>query len=273
MTSQVYVSPPFPLEKLREEIKPQLQLFLSPHDHHSAASPTSLSNAPTSLNNPTQDHHKVDKYNKSVGGSSNREVVRFDAGHAAKKVFLCKREYGFDDNHELEMENSDGSKMIITSNCTNDDKPAKFRLKFQAPPHYVNYSFPSSSNNVRVCADCNTTTTPLWRSGPRGPKTLCNACGIRQRKARRAMALAANGVAAETTSSSIKAKTSKEKKLHVSLLQCKPPDHNQSQKKLCLKNIALSLSSKKSTFQGMLPQDVEEAAVLLMELSCGFIHS
>ncbi|KAG9137464.1 hypothetical protein Leryth_019888 [Lithospermum erythrorhizon] len=34
--------------------------------------------------------------------------------------------------------------------------------------------------------DCNTTKTPLWRSGPKGPKSLCNACGIRQRKARRA---------------------------------------------------------------------------------------
>ncbi|WVZ79658.1 hypothetical protein U9M48_027213 [Paspalum notatum var. saurae] len=40
---------------------------------------------------------------------------------------------------------------------------------------------------IRVCSDCNTTKTPLWRSGPRGPKSLCNACGIRQRKARRAM--------------------------------------------------------------------------------------
>ncbi|KAG2310737.1 hypothetical protein Bca52824_022294 [Brassica carinata] len=39
---------------------------------------------------------------------------------------------------------------------------------------------------IRVCSDCNTTKTPLWRSGPRGPKSLCNACGIRQRKARRA---------------------------------------------------------------------------------------
>lgn len=32
----------------------------------------------------------------------------------------------------------------------------------------------SSSNhsniNVRVCSDCHTTKTPLWRSGPRGPK-------------------------------------------------------------------------------------------------------
>lgn len=49
---------------------------------------------------------------------------------------------------------------------------------------------------VRVCSDCNTTKTPLWRSGPRGPKSLCNACGIRQRKARRAMAAAAAAAAA-----------------------------------------------------------------------------
>lgn len=32
--------------------------------------------------------------------------------------------------------------------------------------NYSNQSF----NTVRVCADCNTTKTPLWRSGPRGPK-------------------------------------------------------------------------------------------------------
>ena len=32
-----------------------------------------------------------------------------------------------------------------------------------------NYSN-DSNNTVRVCADCHTTKTPLWRSGPRGPK-------------------------------------------------------------------------------------------------------
>lgn len=64
----------------------------------------------------------------------------------------------------------------------------------------TDYSSNSSSNNniipIRVCSDCNTTKTPLWRSGPKGPKSLCNACGIRQRKARRAAAAAA---AASTT--------------------------------------------------------------------------
>ncbi|KAL6964678.1 hypothetical protein U1Q18_035736 [Sarracenia purpurea var. burkii] len=34
----------------------------------------------------------------------------------------------------------------------------------------------------KCCADCKTTRTPLWRSGPAGPKSLCNACGIRYRK-------------------------------------------------------------------------------------------
>ncbi|CAA3007019.1 GATA transcription factor 16-like [Olea europaea var. sylvestris] len=36
----------------------------------------------------------------------------------------------------------------------------------------------------KFCADCKTTKTPLWRSGPSGPKSLCNACGIRYRKKR-----------------------------------------------------------------------------------------
>ncbi|KAK1413861.1 hypothetical protein QVD17_29597 [Tagetes erecta] len=53
----------------------------------------------------------------------------------------------------------------------------------------------NSTSPVRVCSDCNTTKTPLWRSGPQGPKSLCNACGIRQRKARRAMAAAAAAAA------------------------------------------------------------------------------
>ena len=30
-----------------------------------------------------------------------------------------------------------------------------------------------------TCANCRTQKTPLWRNGPLGPKTLCNACGVR----------------------------------------------------------------------------------------------
>lgn len=36
----------------------------------------------------------------------------------------------------------------------------------------------------KICVDCGTSKTPLWRGGPAGPKSLCNACGIRSRKKR-----------------------------------------------------------------------------------------
>ncbi|KAG2624749.1 hypothetical protein PVAP13_3KG172600 [Panicum virgatum] len=35
------------------------------------------------------------------------------------------------------------------------------------------------------CVECRTTATPMWRGGPTGPRSLCNACGIRYRKKRR----------------------------------------------------------------------------------------
>ncbi|CAH8337264.1 unnamed protein product [Eruca vesicaria subsp. sativa] len=39
-------------------------------------------------------------------------------------------------------------------------------------------------NETRKCTNlnCNTTNTPMWRKGPLGPKSLCNACGIKFRK-------------------------------------------------------------------------------------------
>ncbi|GJM89780.1 hypothetical protein PR202_ga06000 [Eleusine coracana subsp. coracana] len=43
----------------------------------------------------------------------------------------------------------------------------------------------------RRCANCDTTSTPLWRNGPQGPKSLCNACGIRYKKEERRAAAAA----------------------------------------------------------------------------------
>jgi GATA zinc finger len=37
----------------------------------------------------------------------------------------------------------------------------------------------------RVCEQCNTRNTPEWRRGPNGPKTLCNACGLKYSRSTR----------------------------------------------------------------------------------------
>ncbi|VFQ91490.1 unnamed protein product [Cuscuta campestris] len=36
----------------------------------------------------------------------------------------------------------------------------------------------------KKCSHCEATATPQWRAGPLGPKTLCNACGVRYRSGR-----------------------------------------------------------------------------------------
>ncbi|CAL5359254.1 unnamed protein product [Camellia sinensis] len=147
-----------------------------------------------------------------------------------------------------------------------------------AQPTIVNNS---NNNVIRTCSDCNTTKTPLWRSGPQGPKSLCNACGIRQRKARRAMLAAANGMAlARATADSTRIKVqNKEKKSrctsYTGQYKKKAFKHHgspQGKEKISFEDFAMSLS-KNSAFRRAFPKDEEEAAILLMALSCGLLHS
>ncbi|CAA6655390.1 unnamed protein product [Spirodela intermedia] len=41
-----------------------------------------------------------------------------------------------------------------------------------------------ASREKRRCWHCATEETPQWRAGPEGPKTLCNACGVRYKSGR-----------------------------------------------------------------------------------------
>ncbi|TVU48698.1 hypothetical protein EJB05_08343 [Eragrostis curvula] len=41
-----------------------------------------------------------------------------------------------------------------------------------------------SNGGVRRCTHCASEKTPQWRTGPLGPKTLCNACGVRYKSGR-----------------------------------------------------------------------------------------
>ncbi|KAG7628523.1 GATA transcription factor 8 [Arabidopsis thaliana] len=45
-------------------------------------------------------------------------------------------------------------------------------------------SYSSEQYPLRKCMHCEVTKTPQWRLGPMGPKTLCNACGVRYKSGR-----------------------------------------------------------------------------------------
>lgn len=66
-------------------------------------------------------------------------------------------------------------------------------FSFQKPPtkkHKKNPGSGSSSSDSsgsvtqRGCTHCQVQKTPQWRTGPLGPKTLCNACGVRFKSGR-----------------------------------------------------------------------------------------
>uniref|UniRef100_A0A0E0CI19 GATA-type domain-containing protein n=1 Tax=Oryza meridionalis TaxID=40149 RepID=A0A0E0CI19_9ORYZ len=175
---------------------------------------------------------------------------------------------------------------------------------------------------VRVCSDCNTTKTPLWRSGPCGPKSLCNACGIRQRKARRAMAAAANGGAAVSSAKSVTAAPVNNKPAAKKEKRAADVDRSLPFKKRCkmVDHVAAAVAATKPTaagevvaaapkkdqdhvivvggenaaaiapaqnpiskaaavaaspafFHGLPRDEITDAAMLLMTLSCGLVHS
>lgn len=42
----------------------------------------------------------------------------------------------------------------------------------------------STTSRIRRCTHCAAEQTPQWRTGPMGPKTLCNACGVRYKSGR-----------------------------------------------------------------------------------------
>lgn len=57
----------------------------------------------------------------------------------------------------------------------------KKKIKLSIPPESNQNP---STQAVRKCLHCEITKTPQWRAGPMGPKTLCNACGVRYKSGR-----------------------------------------------------------------------------------------
>ncbi|KAI3758117.1 hypothetical protein L6452_05666 [Arctium lappa] len=63
-------------------------------------------------------------------------------------------------------------------------KPKKADAQFNPEDNNQNQTQTQGGQGVRKCMHCEITKTPQWRAGPMGPKTLCNACGVRYKSGR-----------------------------------------------------------------------------------------
>ncbi|GAA5959900.1 hypothetical protein JCM3765_000636 [Sporobolomyces pararoseus] len=82
--------------------------------------------------------------------------------------------------------------MRLTNKKLREEKEALSAMKRKREESVKSASSAKGSNAPRSCANCGRTSSAEWRSGPTGPKTLCNACGLRWSKAR-SQAQAAEG--------------------------------------------------------------------------------
>ncbi|KAH0642445.1 hypothetical protein KY290_034038 [Solanum tuberosum] len=80
-----------------------------------------------------------------------------------------------------DMSSSSESGMIIPSSGKKSSSTPK---KKESNIHHVPSNNNGSNSEGRKCLHCATDKTPQWRTGPLGPKTLCNACGVRYKSGR-----------------------------------------------------------------------------------------
>ncbi|KAJ0986412.1 hypothetical protein J5N97_004768 [Dioscorea zingiberensis] len=69
------------------------------------------------------------------------------------------------------------SELLVPTNANASKKQAKKRRETSEGPSFA-------ASDGRKCLHCATDRTPQWRTGPMGPKTLCNACGVRYKSGR-----------------------------------------------------------------------------------------
>jgi hypothetical protein len=124
----------------------------------------------------------------SVGGSGKTIPQR---GARSKRP----RPPTFKPRAAMHLKNSPTSSMTDSGNFSDSgdfvmiQKPAgvehKKKKKMKAADHQDSDKPENNSQqSVRKCMHCEITKTPQWRAGPMGPKSLCNACGVRYKSGR-----------------------------------------------------------------------------------------
>ncbi|KAK4408957.1 GATA transcription factor 11 [Sesamum angolense] len=84
-------------------------------------------------------------------------------------------------NKEARKKPSQPSVVVKSTRDSPEKVENSLQLSDYAEPQNVSSHRPALA---KKCTHCEVTKTPQWREGPLGPKTLCNACGVRFRSGR-----------------------------------------------------------------------------------------
>ena len=82
---------------------------------------------------------------------------------------------------------SSDNEVVVPSPATAEPCPTPAKKMAKVGPRKKDSSSSDgngSGGDGRRCLHCATDKTPQWRTGPMGPKTLCNACGVRYKSGR-----------------------------------------------------------------------------------------
>ena len=130
---------------------------------------------------------------KPVSQLTRQNLDRMEASNSVRVEGIRDKMARFDGTHMdtieiltgLHYREGERSKGISTG----DTSPALIRGDVGVPIPIDKESRQSSDKKKKqkiadeyVCTDCGTLDSPEWRKGPKGPKTLCNACGLRWAK-------------------------------------------------------------------------------------------
>ena len=145
-----------------------------------AKPPASLSRESSGVRTPTRSERggrdpdlasaDADADASSPAVTRTRKRAREPAGAAARG----------DEGESTDMEDSDATApAALSARAGKRPKPSAVGW---APKATDNIITADGQKVRRGCLNCGCQKTPQWRMGPTGPKTLCNACGVRFRK-------------------------------------------------------------------------------------------
>ncbi|KAI8561764.1 hypothetical protein RHMOL_Rhmol04G0366900 [Rhododendron molle] len=125
----------------------------------------------------------------------------------------------------------------------------------------------SEGSHVKTCADCGTTKTPLWRGGPAGPKVWSISIQPVHTKKRRALLGINKG---STTSEDKKSKRANDNNNHINN---KLGDSFKRKMMALGREVVWQRSTAAKLRRHRKLGEEEQAAVLLMALSCGSVYA